>query len=178
MSLPAHIHHLAQAYLDAPSDTADQRAAESLIEAALDAACIEVGLDSTNVVEDLHAAAQAKYRALGAVRRAPSLDAEAVLLAGLDNFTRRTFKGQTKDDDEWLKGWLRQALRGRRLVCKAGAPPLTAELVAAAPDLLRESYSYLALLNADGAECVCDPGDPCPLCRVTTAIAAATGGAA
>ena len=54
------------------------------------------------------------------------------------------------------------------------ATPLTPELVAAAPALLRECQSYLALLQADGAECVCDPGDPCPLCRVKAAIAAAT----
>lgn len=57
----------------------------------------------------------------------------------------------------------------------AGRVQATMRLVSAAPDLLAECRSFLGVLEADGATCTCAPGDTCPLCRVRTAIAKATG---
>lgn len=50
-----------------------------------------------------------------------------------------------------------------------------AALIAAAPDLLAVARSFLDVMEADGFECTCADGDPCPLCRTKAAIARAEG---
>lgn len=46
-------------------------------------------------------------------------------------------------------------------------------IIAAASDLLAVARIFLANMQFDGAECTCEPGDVCPLCRTKAAIALA-----